>query len=245
MNKFEKKLNKRLTETQFLINLRKDITKEVENRKDHISLHEKSVLDDDYRAKGDINAAVKYAKQALVLSEKVGNNTVTARVLYSLVAFSLEQHQFKEAKVYSQQLENLWIQMNQLNSKKKGFIRSQKTISQYARLSKAIILKTSPRMRDKGKAQDIYQQVTEEEIIDFEITYDAMLNLCELLLFESKTLGEKVVLQEAKILVQQLDEQARQQQSFSSVVEILLLQAKLSLVEGDLTTSVEFLKKQK
>ncbi|MFX0208246.1 MAG: hypothetical protein ACFFDT_19835 [Candidatus Hodarchaeota archaeon] len=49
------------------------------------------------------------------------------------------------------------------------------------------------------------------------------------------------MLQETKTLVQRLITKARQQHSFSSVVDALILKTKLAMVEGDLTVATQLL----
>ncbi|MHA2248089.1 MAG: tetratricopeptide repeat protein [Candidatus Hodarchaeales archaeon] len=194
-----------------------------------------------YHAKGELEVAYEYSTKALSLSEESGNEFATALSLYSLVSLSLETNQIEEAKNYSQQLQTLHTHGYKGEKIRRGLIRPITTIGQYAKLTEALILKTSPRLKDKGKAQEILEQIAEETTMNFEITSTAMLNLCDLHIFELKASGEKTVLQETKNLVQQLTARARQQHSFSSVVDTLILQAKLAMVEGDLTVATQLL----
>lgn len=194
-----------------------------------------------YHAKGELEAAYEYSKKALSLSEESGNELAAAYALYSLVNLSLETNQIEEAKSYSQQLQTLHTHGYQADKMRRGLIRAITTIGQYAKLTEALILKTSPRLKDKGKAQEILEQIAEETSENFEITSTSMLNLCDLHIFELKASGEKTVLQETKTLVRRLTAHARQQHSFSSVVDALILQAKLAMVEGDLTVATQLL----
>ncbi|MFX0207709.1 MAG: tetratricopeptide repeat protein [Candidatus Hodarchaeota archaeon] len=194
-----------------------------------------------YHAKGELEAAYEYSTKALSLSEESGNEWAAAYALYSLVSLSLESNQIEEAKSYLQQLQTLHTHGYQAEKMRRGLIRPLTTIGQYAKLAEALILKTSPRLKDKGKAQEILQKIAEETSDNFEITYTAILNLCDLHIFELKASGEKMVLQETKNLVRRLTARARQQHSFSSVVDALILQAKLAMVEGDLTVATQLL----
>jgi len=194
-----------------------------------------------YHAKGELEAAYKYSKKALSLSEESGNERAAAYALYSLVNLSLETNQIEEAKSYSQQLQTLHTHGYQADKMRRGLFRTITTIGQYARLVEALILKTSPRLKDKVKAQEILEQIAEETSTNFSITSTAMLNLCDLHIFELKASGEKAVLQETKTLVRRLTTRARQQHSFSSVVDALILQAKLAMVEGDLIVATQLL----
>ncbi|MFX0185198.1 MAG: tetratricopeptide repeat protein [Candidatus Hodarchaeota archaeon] len=192
-------------------------------------------------AKGELEAAYEYSTKALSLGKESGNELAAAYALYSLVSLSLETDQIEEAKSYSHQLQTLHTQGYQGEKMRRGLYRPLTSIGQYARLTEALILKTSPRLKDKGKAQEILEQIAEETSELFEITSTAMLNLCDLHIFELKASGEKTVLQETKTLVRRLTARARQQHSFSSVVDTLILQAKLAMVEGDLTVATQLL----
>ncbi|MFX0087162.1 MAG: tetratricopeptide repeat protein [Candidatus Hodarchaeota archaeon] len=198
-----------------------------------------------YHAKGELEAAYKYSTKALSLSEESGNERAAAYALYSLVSLSLETNQIEEAKSYSKQLQTLHTQGYQAEKMRRGLYRPITTIGQYAKLAEALILKTSPRLKDKGKAQEILEQIAEETSVLFEIVSTAMLNLCDLHIFELKASGEKTVLQETKTLLRRLTAQARQEHSFSSVVDTLILQAKLAMVEGDLTVATQLLDQAK
>jgi tetratricopeptide (TPR) repeat protein len=194
-----------------------------------------------YHAKGELEAAYEYSTKALSLGEESGNEWAAAYALFSLVSLSLETNQKKEAKNYSQQLQTLHTQGYQAEKMRRGLFRPITSIGQYAKLAEALILKTSPRLKDKVKAQEILEHIAEETSMTFEITATAMLNLCDLYIFELKASGEKTVLLETTTLVRRLTTRARQQHSFSSVVDALILQAKLVMVEGDLTLATQLL----
>jgi tetratricopeptide (TPR) repeat protein len=200
-----------------------------------------------YQAKGDSIAAFEYFKKCLVMSQKSGSDIVVAYALYSLVTLAIDKNQFKEAKSYSQQLKDLYIQVSQSNKMKRGLSPGSgsyslvKNVNQLSRLSEALLLKNSSRLRDKINAQEIFQQIANEETEFFSISFDALLNLCELLLFELRTSEEEDVFIEVKGLVQRFTARAKETHSFSSVVNALILQAKFSIVEGDLTAAAQLL----
>jgi hypothetical protein len=78
----------------------------------------------------------------------------------------------------------------------------------------------------------------------------AMLNICELLLFEIKSspdeiMNENEVFQEFKQLLNNLASLAQQQHSFPLIVDVTILQAKLALIEGNLTKTMQLLAQAK
>ncbi|MHA2231617.1 MAG: tetratricopeptide repeat protein [Candidatus Hodarchaeales archaeon] len=200
-----------------------------------------SILAVTYQHKGDFDTAFKYCKQTLALSEENGNDYHAAFALSWLVYWNLDLNKLDEARTYNQQLQELYTRGYPTEKERKGLYRPLRPISQIARLSEARLLKASPGLRDKLKAQELFREVAEERAMAFTITATATLNFCELLLFEARASGEVAVLQEAKTLIQQFATRARRRRSFYSIVDALILQAKMAMVEGDLTAAMQFL----
>ncbi len=194
-----------------------------------------------YQAMGDFEAASENFKKCLTLSEESGTMFAAAYALYYLTTLAVDNDRFEEAKVYSQHLDTLNSQGSSSNKIRKVSHWPIRVINSFSRITEALVLKTSPRLKDKVRAQEMLQQLVEEEPINFDITYSVILNLCELLLFELRASGETDVFQETKSLVQRLATQAQNQHLFPYVVNTLILQAKLAMVEGDLITAAQFL----
>ncbi|MFQ5979232.1 MAG: tetratricopeptide repeat protein [Candidatus Heimdallarchaeota archaeon] len=183
--------------------------------------------------KGDLEQGKGQLEKALSYYEQLGNRLFIARVLYWLVPITLDQGFHSQAQEYLERLQDIEKQ------------EENKIVRQQCRLAEGLVLKTSPRIRDKVRAQEIFQQVAEEELIKYSLTERAMINLCELLLDELKAYGEAAVLQEARTLVHRLYGLAQDQNSFSLVVNALILQAKLALVDGEPVTAEQFLEQAK
>ncbi|UCG03080.1 MAG: carbon-nitrogen hydrolase family protein, partial [Candidatus Heimdallarchaeota archaeon] len=79
-----------------------------------------------------------------------------------------------------------------------------------------------------------------EEDIWFEWTELAMINYCDLLLFEVKSFGDPEVWTEAKTLIQQFSTKAQDQQLFPEIIEALLLHAKFATIEGELQQALKY-----
>lgn len=183
--------------------------------------------------KGDLEQGKGQLEEALRYYEGLGNRIYIAEALYWLVPIALDQGSHSQAQEYLQRLQDIEAQ------------EENKIVSQQCRLAEGLVLKTSPRIRDKVRAQEIFRQLAEEELIRYSLTESAMINLCELLLDELKAYGEAAVLQEARTLVHKLYGLAQDQNSFSLVVNALILQAKLALVDGEPATAEQFLEQAK
>lgn len=188
-----------------------------------------------YWHKGNPDQALAQMAQSLGVIEEVGINRWTAWILLDLVSITLDQGARDQAQHYLQRLQQIYEQ------------EESKQISQRYYLAKALTLKASPRIRDKGEAQALFQQLVEEEMVGLfhYWTELALVNLCELLLDELKAYGEPEVFQEARTVVNRLATAAEDQQAFSLVVNVLILQAKFALIDGDLTAAREFLEQAK
>ncbi|MFQ5977753.1 MAG: tetratricopeptide repeat protein [Candidatus Heimdallarchaeota archaeon] len=200
-----------------------------------------SILAVTYQHKGDFDTAFKYCKRTLALSEENGNDYHAAFALSWLVYWNIDLNRLDEARTYNQQLQELYTQGYPTEKERKGLYRPLRPISQIARMAEARLLKARPGLREKLKAQEIFREVAEERAMAFTITATATLNLCELLLFEARASGEVAVLQEAKTLIQQFATLARRRRAFYSIVDALILQAKMTMVGGDLTAAMQFL----
>ncbi|MFX0116471.1 MAG: tetratricopeptide repeat protein [Candidatus Hodarchaeota archaeon] len=182
---------------------------------------------------GNLDQAIDYLTRTLQYTEESQNKLWMANIYFNLICIAIDRGTYEQAQRFLHSLE-------QINSQLKN-----KVVSQYYRLAKAKFLSISPRIRDKAKAQEIYLEIVEEEIVNHQLTVMAMVNLCELLLDELKAYGEGQVLQEAKKLGEKLSTLAEKQSSFSLVVNALILQAKFAMVEGKLTEAANLFEKAK
>ncbi|MHA2368664.1 MAG: tetratricopeptide repeat protein [Candidatus Hodarchaeales archaeon] len=183
--------------------------------------------------KGALEQALAHLEEDLRYHEEQGNNVGTGNCLYWLILVSLDKDSKgsrKQAQQYLERLQHIHEQ------------EDHKGLSQAYRVAQALVLKASPRIRDKVRAQELLQQIAEEEeMIDFYNTQLAMVNLCELLLDELKAYGELNVLQEASSLVDRLYSLAQDRHSLSLVVSSLILKAKFAMIEGDLIAATRYL----
>ncbi|MFW9916255.1 MAG: tetratricopeptide repeat protein [Candidatus Thorarchaeota archaeon] len=182
---------------------------------------------------GNLDQALDYLTQTLHYTEESENKLWMANIFFNLICIAIDNGTYERAQDYLHSIEQIDAQLK------------NKVIDQYYRLAKAKFLAISPRIRDKAKAQEIYQEIVEEEIVNHQLTVMAMVNLCELLLDELKAYGESEALLEAKQLGEKLSTLAEKQSSFSLVANARILQAKFAMVEGQLTEATALLEKAK
>jgi tetratricopeptide (TPR) repeat protein len=182
-----------------------------------------------YHNLGEIIKALDYLQESLIIKRNIGNDLYTASTIHVLILIFIDLKHNNEQEKLIQELEE--INSNQSN----------KAIDLFYRVTKALILKNNDNMANKSEAQSILTEIVQEEIILHRITLLAMINLCELLLFELKSIGNIMILQEARDLVNKLYDLAQKQKSYSLAVNVLVLQAQLAIIEGNLEIALEHL----
>ncbi|MFX0116980.1 MAG: tetratricopeptide repeat protein, partial [Candidatus Hodarchaeota archaeon] len=182
-----------------------------------------------YEYKADFEAASNYFSKSLKLYDQIGNSFDTCQILTNLIRIAVLEGSLETARFFLKSLESI-------DQKEENPL-----ISQTYRLSKAIILKTSRKMINRAEAQQLLQQIVEEEVKKHSVTIIAMLHLCELFLDEVRSYGNTDAFQGAKTIIQRIYPLAQAQHSFSLIIEVLILQAKLALVDGNLIVAARFL----
>ena len=151
--------------------------------------------------------------------------------LFHLILISHTLSDLETAQTYLQELEEISNQS-----------RRKINIIRY-RFATALVKAMSKRAIDKFEAQQIFQAIVDENVIDHSITTLAMLNLCELLILELKiTETEEEIFNEVINLSDKLQSIASVQSSSVVQTMSLILKSKLALVAGDLHGANDYLK---
>ena len=215
-----------------------------------------------YFMKGEFKKSLKYTEQSLAIAEKIGNKQMISSNLNNLATAFIYQGDFDKALTYlepsleiAKETGNNWLisgftfsiiealvykgdveraqryleQLGEINDKE-----DNKTIDLHYRYTKALLLKTSPRIHNRAKAEELFKQIVQEEMIHAETTINALLNLCEVLLDELRTNNEIEVLNEIENFIAQLLDIAENTGSYWVLAETYALQGKLALLALDL-----------
>ncbi|MBD3189277.1 MAG: tetratricopeptide repeat protein [Candidatus Heimdallarchaeota archaeon] len=182
-----------------------------------------------YHKMGDYKKALKFFERSLEKNREIKDELKISRALYNLIILQIEQNKLEKARNYFEEL-------TKIDEK-----HSNQIIHQRVRLAEANLLRTSNRAIKKAKAQEIFQEIAEEKIVDHELTIFAMQNLCELLLEELRNTGNEEVLEEVRTYVGRLIKIAKEQNSYSLLSLSYLLEAKLALLEFDIRKAQELL----
>jgi tetratricopeptide (TPR) repeat protein len=203
-----------------------------------------------YRSKGENSKALDYYKQCLRLLEErnLGYGKETEGLAYyEIITLMLDDKKSEEAIKYFERFTQFYQKTPE----------SQQFLNQGYKLAEALILKTSVRIKDKARAQQLFQEIIIDKNVKMNLLNyladskkTALLNLCELLLFELKSssdeiTGEHEIFQEVKLILSNLASRAQEQLSFPLLVDVTILQAKLALIQGHPTEAMEYLAQAK
>ncbi|MCG3217603.1 MAG: tetratricopeptide repeat protein, partial [Candidatus Heimdallarchaeota archaeon] len=192
-----------------------------------------------YYQQNDLKQGLHFLEQSLDFRRITGNNLLVAETLFFLLPVVIDCKDLDKAQDYVQQLK--------LISKE----TENKVVKQQYLVTKALLLKQSTRGRSLIKAAELLEQVVSEEIVDYNITVLALLNLCEILLTELKLSEDQEVYDEICIHVKRLIEIGKQQYSYSLLAETYWLQARLALLNlemkkaRNLLTQAQFIADEK
>lgn len=178
---------------------------------------------------GDLERALECIESSIKINNELGNLHAEAFNHDSLIKVLLDKGDLERARVALEKFEKM---KNQLNNKQIDLIYM---------FDKALILKTSARARDRGKAEEILKNIIEDEKIPYEFSTNVLLNLCDLLLTELRMTNDLDVLGEINSFTTKLLEIAEKNHSFTLFAEIYFLKAKLALLTLDVKTARRFL----
>ncbi|MFX1573280.1 MAG: tetratricopeptide repeat protein [Promethearchaeota archaeon] len=182
-----------------------------------------------YRIAGDLEQALEYIELSIKLNKEIGNLSAVVNNYDFLIRILIDKGKLEQAWKALEELEQM---KNQLNDEFSKLIYM---------ISKAQLLKTSTRSRDRGKAEEIFKQIIETKKQNYVISIDALFNLCELLLTELSLTNDLDVLEEINHFTGQLLTIAEKSHSVFLFAEIYFLKAKLALLTLDMKTARRFL----
>jgi len=172
---------------------------------------------------GDLENALEVLEKNYTLNKEYGTPWLNSISLGNLVELNIERGDLEKANLYLRKLKEL------KNQEENEFINNMYSFS------KAIMLKKSTRIRDQAKAEEIFKRIIEGETSTHsEVTINAIINLCDLLIAELRTSNNLEILDELEPLITQLLEISKTQHVFPILGEVYLLKAKIALITLDI-----------
>ncbi|MFX0047301.1 MAG: tetratricopeptide repeat protein [Candidatus Hermodarchaeota archaeon] len=179
-------------------------------------------LGDAYCRLGNFEQSLKYLEKSLNLAKESEVSWPISSAISTTIEVLLSKGDSQEAQKYLEQLKELSEKEN-----------TRLIIEKY-KLHEAMVLKSSPRIHDKAKAEEMLKKMIQQGMLRAEGTIYALLNLCELLLDELRVTEEIEILEEINPLIDQLLNIAKGSNSFWILAETYILQANLALISSDL-----------
>ncbi|MFX1522771.1 MAG: tetratricopeptide repeat protein [Promethearchaeota archaeon] len=177
-----------------------------------------------YRVIGKIDLAKETFERVLILSEKGGYFFEMSRALMGLIWLYTGEGFHEDANQYFSRLSDLQDQ-------------KKIDISNEYLFSKALLMKTSPRMRDHVEAQALFKQLIEDNYprraSRENLVFD-MGHLCDLLLEELSIYNNPDILDEITPLITKMLKMSEEMRNYHWLAETKLLQAKLALIQTDI-----------
>lgn len=174
---------------------------------------------------GNYAEAEEHLFNALSMGKEVGNPVEMAVFLYYVVKLLLDQNKIAQAKHYLDELQKL---SEQIDNKK---------IRQRFQLSYALYLKNNPRVKNLYRAQTMLREIAEHAVVKHELTVEALIHLCDLLIFELKISNDQEIVNEINEILAKLLDIAKEIRSYYLWSEINFLKAKLALMNLDLASA--------
>ncbi len=174
------------------------------------------------QAKSDFDTACGFYTQSITVSDDINDYLACSWSLYHVVKLTLDTHSPNT--------------LSHIKRLEKISMKYQLTLmDQMHRVSEALVLKKSNRLKDKARAQEFLENVANEQVQALEVTADAIINLCDILLFEYKISADTTVLRELEELSDRFLIIAEEQNSHSLLSEGYLLKSEIALLLGDIS----------
>lgn len=169
--------------------------------------------------KGQLKEAADALDQSMKMFREIGHKVYLARTLYHAVIVAVEQNQMERAKYLLDQMKDIDAELDSL------------LINQHYRVARALWLKSSSATDAHQEARGLFEQVVNEKITFFEVTFLSLLSLSDLLLDELKQTGDERIMSTIKEYAEMALEIATNQGSYWLRAETYCLQAQISLIE--------------
>ncbi len=186
-----------------------------------------------YNEKNAFDEALAWYHQALRVVKKnpePHDYQTISLIRYSLAFLFIERGEHEKA---SNELQKLLV----LSDKVKEPI-----VLMRSQLIQAVLLKYSKDLKDKAKAYEILERITASPRADYTTQQVAIVQLCELLLFEARSLHNTKSLEKLKYWAKKLRALGEQKKNAWSLLAALRFEAKLNAFYGEFSKSIEKLR---
>jgi tetratricopeptide (TPR) repeat protein len=187
-------------------------------------------MGDIYGEMGEYELAVECFEECINLLEQIPQGFFSIQgAIEGLITLAVEHGDNERAQKYYLRLEGIYN------------LKRNDRIEFGYKFAKALILKTSSRIRDKAKAEELFKELIETETIFFDTNIKAHIHLCDILLTEYRIENNNEVLNELNYFISRLLDIAEKQHSYLVFCEAFILRAKLALINFNMKTARRYL----
>ena len=222
-----------------------------------------------YRVNGMYDRAMDYYLQSLKLREEIGNEIEIADSLINigkvnekirnyelakenyLASLKIKIQMNHKRKIAGNLLDlvNIYLKLEDRDSAKEYMKQLVKlaeedknpVIIQYDRLSRGMYYKSYNRAKGLVMAFDLFMEVINSEMVRFELTKEALLQACEILIAEFSVYKDESVLDEINDLISKLLKQSMEKNIYSLTMDALILKSRTFLIQGKFSESMSIL----
>jgi tetratricopeptide (TPR) repeat protein len=175
-----------------------------------------------YLQKGNLNKSLEYFIMTHEINKlhKYGRIGIgsTGWPFFHIISVLILQGKHDQAKNYLQQFKHFTEENDSWLSRL------------VYKLSQALVLKSSSRLHDRVEAENILKKIIKENKL-LDVTNAALIYLCDWYFEEFQISHQMEILEDIQLLIDRLQKTAELQNSYSSLANVKLLQAKLALLQ--------------
>ncbi len=217
----EKALEKGLESLEMAEKINKENLKAMAYRAIAYSYHRLSQTDN----------ALEYYLKALETFQRIGGPLHGAHIISSIIDIYVENNNLNQAKEYFEMLKQIDEKVD------------MKTVHHKRQLSEALIFMKSSEVRERGKAELLFEQLIEEKEIQFYLRINSLFNMCVLLVTEFQLSGDTKIFERLNKYLKELLDIAEEKNLYYFIVEIYILQSKIASINMEVSEAEELLRK--
>jgi hypothetical protein len=179
--------------------------------------------------KGKYDEGLEHIEKSIKIYREIGEIFAIYNPIATAIELCLDKDDFHLANEY---LDNL----KQIRDHFKNTV-----LDLWVAFYDALILKRSPRTRDKAKAEELFLSLLENAKVNFGLTIEILVQLCDLYLTELRTSNNLIVLNDINPIINRLLEIAKHSHSHFILCETYILQAKLALITLNMKDARKYL----
>jgi len=183
-----------------------------------------------YGEMGEYELALEHLEESINLYEQNPHSLFNIETpIENLISLAIEHGDKERAQKYFHHLEKIYNQ------------KRNDRIEILYKFDKALILKTSSRIRDKAKAEELFKELIETDTIFFDLIIKAHIHLCDILLMEYRIENNIEIFNELNYYISRLLDIAEKQHSYLVFCETFILRAKVALINFNMKTARRYL----